>query len=1013
MGFLSRHIGIKPSTLSRIYKQLKVNPNSFLQKVIPPSIVRSLPPILPVNEYDALKNLKILMNSNNDYINYNYHQNNDRNGKDNHTDINYINQIDNIVINNVNKIGNTGDTGNIGNTGDTGNMGNMGDRGDTGDNNQYRNKDTHYMLGLDYQESILPNVISRNLLENPKWYTAYTPYQAEISQGRLESLFNYQTLISELTGLPISNSSLLDTGSASTEALNLAYYYHKEKRHTFFCSDTVHPHIVEILKTRCKILGIHFIVDTISNVDINQDLFGFYFSYPDTFGNIEYPIELIQKLKDNKTLVISQNDVMSLLLLKSPGELGVDISLGSTQRFGLPLWYGGPHSAFFATDSKYLRYVPGRIIGESIDKNGNKAYRMALQTREQHIKKEKAISNICTAQALLANTSSMYAIYHGKTGLVNIAENIYQQTQKLLNILKKLGYRVNQYATFDTIIIYLDDDEKHNIYKLLLSNGIETRLLDNGIQISVNETTTDSIIDKLIYLLLKYNTLNFNIDLYNIHTYEHNYKFDEDMRRDNNFLNQTIYKYPKSENEMLRYLHHLADKDYSLVSGMIPLGSCTMKLNSTTQMIPLSWDTLQNQHPFQINKPKGYQNMMNQLKDYLLTITGMDDISFQPNAGSMGEYTGLLCIKKYHETIGESDRNICLIPKSAHGTNFTSAKLAKLKILQYSDDLSLNQFRELVNTHKDKISCLMITYPNTYGIFDENIKEIIEIIHNAGGLVYMDGANMNAQCGITSPGECGADVCHLNLHKTFCIPHGGGGPGMGTIVVNKKLSPYLPSNIFQDENYSNNKDTIGMISSSDYSSASILAIPYLYLQMIGTSGLKKSTEIAILNANYLKKKLEKDYTIYRENQYGFVGHEFIIDLSEFKSLGITDKDVAKRLIDYSFHPPTMSWPIPNSIMIEPTESENIEELDRFIIAMKNIKREILEIKEGKYSKDNNVLVNAPHSQHDLINWSYPYSIEKGVFPVDNLKSQKQWPTHSRINDVYGDKNLKVKLSNYE
>ena len=802
-----------------------------------------------------------------------------------------------------------------------------------------------------------------------------------------------------------------------------------------FCSEDVHPHLLEIIKTRCKILKVNLIVDKLDNINITDDLFGVYFSYPNTYGQIKFHQELIGKLNDNQTTVISQNDLMSLLLLKPPGELGVDISLGSTQRFGLPLWFGGPHSAFFAMNEKFLRKMPGRIIGESIDNNGNPAYRMTLQTREQHIKKERATSNICTSQALLANTSSMYAIYHGKTGLIEIAKQISYLTT-LLNLgLKELGYNINSDFRFDTVHIALTDTKKKELFYKLLRNGIETRMVKDGILMSINEKTDIKIINKIIKIFrnnLDYPVLS-NYVLCNSISCEdtknndmmHNQKiikkinsegeqlldFNSKLLRTDNFLNQSIFKSPKTETEMLRYMDNLVSKDYSLTNGMIPLGSCTMKLNATTQMLPLSWSSVQNQHPFQSSIPKGYKNMIKELNTYLLDITGMDAISYQPNAGSMGEYAGLLCIQKYHHTNSSTPRNICFIPESAHGTNFASAKLVNLKIVKFNDKMSLDEFRELVAKYGDSVSSLMITYPNTYGIFDENIKDIINIIHEAGGLVYMDGANMNAQCGYTSPGACGADVCHLNLHKTFCIPHGGGGPGMGPIAVNNKLKPHLPSNIIQNNSYQENDKTIGMITSSNYSSASLLTIPYLYFKLMGSEGIKFATEQAILNANYLKKKLENHYNVHSVNEYGLVGHEFIIDLSEFKQFGITDKDIAKRLIDYSFHPPTMSWYVPNSLMIEPTESEDQVELDRFVEALINIREEISEIESGIYEKNNNLLVNAPHCQQDLLNWTYPYSIERAVFPVSSLKHSKQWYTHNRINDVYGDKNLKLKLQN--
>jgi glycine dehydrogenase len=857
------------------------------------------------------------------------------------------------------------------------------------ENMMAENKKFHSMIGLDFSESNVPNVIKRNLLENPKWYTAYTPYQAEISQGRLESLFNFQTLITELTNLPISNCSLLDTGSASVEALNMAFFHHKERKNRFFVDKEVHPHLMETMRTRANILDLDFEVGSLDEVNIDNNLFGVYFSNPNTYGKIEYMEEIVDELKKNNSTVISHNDILSLLVMKPPGDYGIDISIGSTQRLGLPLWYGGPHSCYLDCREEFLRLVPGRIIGKSIDRHNKEAFRMALQTREQHIRKDRATSNICTAQALLANTSTMYAIYHGKEGLIKISKDILQKTNHLKNLIGQ-KYKITEGDVFSSFLVKLPIKEANNIYLELLENGIEVRKLDIGIVINVNETT-------------ELNQINNILEVFGVE-FQETAKIE--MVRHGEFLEQEIFKNSKSETEMMRYMDSLVSKDYSLVNGMIPLGSCTMKLNATMEMEPLSWDSVQHPHPYSKQTYDGYEKMISELGERLLDITGMNAVSFQTNAGSMGEYAGLLCIKKYHKEIGEN-RDICLIPESAHGTNFTSARLAKLKIKKYSDDISIEDFREMVESIKDNLSSLMITYPNTYGIFDENIKEIIDIIHDNGGLVYMDGANMNAQCGFTSPGECGADVCHLNLHKTFCIPHGGGGPGMGPILVNDKLSKFLPSNIYQDLNYFDS-NTLGMVTNSNYSSASILTIPYLYLTTLGTEGLKEATRQAIISANYLKIMLEDEYKVYSSNKYGLVGHEFIIDLREFKQFGITEKDVAKRLLDYSFHPPTMSWPIPGSIMIEPTESENIEELDRFILAMRTIREEIREIEKGEYPKENNVLVNSPHCVRDLLDWKFEYSTRKGCFPVEYLEKNKFWPTNSRIDDVYGDKNLILK-----
>lgn len=877
-------------------------------------------------------------------------------------------------------------------------------------------KNYKYLIGLDFNDSLLPSVIKRNVLENPKWYTSYTPYQSEISQGRLESLFNYQTMISEITALPLSNCSLLDSGSASVEALGIAYDFHKKKKKKFFIDTNIHPHIKEILETRGKIMGLDFIVDELEKIQIEKDLFGVVFSYPDTNGDIKLHYNIIKDLKKNNTVVISHNDLMSLMILKPPGLLDIDISFGTTQRFGLPLWYGGPHSAFIATKDEFLRFMPGRMVGETVDRNGDKCYRLAIQTREQHIKREKATSNICTSQALLANVSSMYSIYHGKENLIDISRDIYYKTKTLKYFLEKFVPVSEKDLFYDTIKIC--DIQFFNILK---SKGYYTRLLEDGISFSLNESinieecveiinicnfSDEKINSDMFIENINYVTKNLFLQKYK--EFKENNSFPSEISRDDDFLNQDIFKYSKSETEMLRYINSLSDKDYSLVSGMIPLGSCTMKLNGTTQLEPLSWKELQIKHPFSQEIPRVYEKIIKELSFYFLNITNMKAVSYQSNAGSVGEYTGLLCIKKYHKSIGEEERNICLIPSSAHGTNFASSRLSGLEVIKYNDNICISEFEKMVKKYSKNLSTLMITYPNTYGIFDKNIKQIIDIVHKNGGLVYMDGANMNAQTGWTSPGSCGADVCHLNIHKTFCIPHGGGGPGMGPICVNSKLEKFLPSNIITDKNYYNS-ETIGMITSSNYSSASLLTIPYIYFSNMGSEGIKEATLAALLASNYLKKKLEEYYDIYKQNENNLVGHEFIIDLNKFREFGVTEKDISKRLIDYNFHPPTMSWPVSGSLMIEPTESESLKEMDRFIEAMISIFYEIQEIKENKYSKDNNVLVNSPHSYSDLINWNFPYSKEKAFFPVDNLKKNKTWPSNPRIDDIYGDRYLKFKL----
>ena len=875
------------------------------------------------------------------------------------------------------------------------------------------NKSYKNLIGLEYNDNILPNVIKRNLLENPKWYTSYTPYQSEISQGRLESLFNYQTLISELTELPVSNCSLLDSGSACAEAMTMAYASNKYKKNVFFIDKNMHPHLIEVLKTKCNALDIDYIIDDIKNININDDLFGVIVSYPNTYGEIDYNVEIYESLNKWRIPLITNNDLMSLLLLKPPGSLGANISIGTTQSFGLPLWFGGPHSAFIACDKNFLRYLPGRIVGKTIDRNNNECFRLALQTREQHIRKEKALSNICTSQALLANTSTMYAIYHGKDGLRDIAKTINFKTLAIKKILQEKSFNIETNSCFNTIVINF---RNNNAFNELKYKGFYTRKLPNNkISITINENFENKDCVNLINTIIKISKIkplkHIDIEFFEnqIEIIKSTHKFNNTkLFRDNNFLNQKIFRNSKSETFMLRYINSLADKDYSLVNGMIPLGSCTMKLNSSTQMTPLSYDNICNHHPFVNKMPSIYRKVIKELSDYLLDVTNMHSISYSPNSGAMGEYTGLLCIKKYHEKNNEKKRNICLIPNSAHGTNFASANMCNMKIVKFDDNITLEDFEILTRKYKENLSCMMITYPNTYGIFNKNIKEFCEIIHENGGLVYMDGANMNAQVGLTSPGSCGADVCHLNLHKTFCIPHGGGGPGMGPICVNQKLASFLPSNVYTDLNYDKD-DNVGMVTNSQYSSASLLTIPYLYFKNMGSEGAKKSSIIAILNANYLKHRLERKYKIYSENDNGLVGHEFIIDLNEFKNQGINDKDIAKRLIDYGFHPPTMSWPVPNSLMIEPTESESLEELDRFVDAMYGIYDEIIEVKDGVYPKNNNVLVNAPHSNSDLIDWRFEYNIEKGCYPNESLKKNKFWPSNPRISDIYGDKNLQLKL----
>ena len=935
---------------------------------------------------------------------------------------------------------------------------------------------TQYMLGQDFNETILPNVIKRNLLENPKWYTSYTPYQAEISQGRLESLFNFQTMISDLTDLEVANCSLLDTASAACEAFNMSINYHKSKRSAFFCDLNVHSSIKSALLARAKMLNCEVVFDDFMYYDFKQnhiDWAGVLFAYPDINGDVHICEKQIQAAKDTKALIITHNDIMSLLLVKPPGSIGVDISFGTTQRFGLPLWNGGPHSAFFASKEPLVRLMPGRIVGETICRNNKKAFRLALQTREQHIKKDKASSNICTSQALLANTSVMWAIYHGKQALIEKAIDIYVKRHVLNYLLSKLNKgdiecELSDHFNFDQITIRLNGAlrlslNSSTLADALLKKGfiVKNDTQDNSITLSISEKTTVSDIyeinkiisiatNKPLSLILKKEYLSGLIDdirhytlsiinseeckindntnhlpiIENLEIYKNELMYTinshADFFRKSNeeltiskrpFLSSLIFNDAKSETWMLRYMNRLVDKDYSLVTGMIPLGSCTMKLNSTTQMTPLSWPEIGQLHPFSLNNDDfiGYDKMLNELSLRLLDITGFDHINYQSNSGAMGELSGLAVISKYHEEHSNGNRNTILIPESAHGTNFSSAKLSGLTIKKFKDNITLDEFKELCNNLNTDLAGMMITYPTTYGLFNADIKHMCEIVHNDGGLVYMDGANMNAQCGLTSPRACGADVCHLNLHKTFCIPHGGGGPGMGPILVVDKLKDYFPRNPIKPSIYCGSESkSYGTLSMSANSSASILSIPLLYLQNIGNSGLKQSSQHAILNATYLKKSLEPYYEMFSlnsDNNSDLVGHEFIIKLDEFSRYGITEKDISKRLIDYSFHPPTMSWPLNKSLMIEPTESEDKEELDRFIKAMISIRKEIDEVINKEYESNNNVLVNAPHSLDDISEWTFPYSIEKGLYPVEELKENKHYPCRSRINDIWGDRNL--------
>ena len=865
-----------------------------------------------------------------------------------------------------------------------------------------KNENHTSFLGLGYYNNNTPFPIKRHLIENAQWYTAYTPYQAEISQGRLESQYNFQSVIKELTDLPLSNASLLDESSVAGEALNLSYSYYKKKKSKFIVADDIHPQTLHLLETRSKILNLDMNIVNFSNKDINSlldeidynDLCNIIFQYPNTYGDINIPNEYIDFAKKNNILTTGITDLLALTKIVTPGELGLNIALGNSQRLGVPLWYGGPHPAFFSVSEELLRYIPGRIIGKSLDSNKDETYRLALQTREQHIKKKNATSNICTSQSLLTNVVSFYCIYNGKKGLLKISDNI---KNKINYFIKSLNPNIiiNK-SYFDTITIKVDNPEK--IVKDLEKENLLVRLnKNNSISISFDETIKYKDIDLLIKTLKKSDDeiINSSGDVINI---------PKKLIRKSDFFNNEIFNKYQTETELLRYMNRLAQKDYTLCNGIIPLGSCTMKLNATYQLEPLLWDKVTNVHPFvPLKYAEGYQELIKKTGNYLKKLTGFNNISFQPNSGATGEYAGLLCIKEYHKN-NNKKRNICLIPNSAHGTNFASATIANMEIKTFDDKIleNLEEFNNFVSKYENNLACLMITYPNTNGVFIKDIDNINDIIHRNGGLVYMDGANMNALLGLFNPYKSGFDVCHLNLHKTFCIPHGGGGPGLGPILCNDKLAKYLPNNIIQN---SSNELSCGSVAASNWSSASLLTIPYLYISSMGIDGLTNATKMAILHSNYLKNSLKDFYLIKDVNENEVVGHEFIIDVSEFKNINITENDIAKRLIDYSFHPPTMSWPRTGVLMFEPTESESIEELDRLIIAMKSIRKEISDIKEGKYSQDNNLLKNAPHNFKMIKNWDRPYNMEEAFYPVKNLNNFKFNVPNGRIDDLYGDRLL--------
>ncbi|MEO8415826.1 MAG: aminomethyl-transferring glycine dehydrogenase [Ginsengibacter sp.] len=859
-------------------------------------------------------------------------------------------------------------------------------------------------IGQGYYDTIVPSVISRNLFENPGWYTQYTPYQAEIAQGRLESLLNFQTMVSDLTALPIANASLLDEGTAAAEAMAMLFN-HKNRDHDhvtapkFFIDEKIFRQTKDILITRAKPAGIEIVFGNFDSAAIDESFFGAIVQYPDSEGSIEDYRNFIDRFHQVHAQVIMATDLLALTLLTPPGELGADVAIGSSQRFGVPMGFGGPHAAFFATKDEFKRNIPGRIIGISVDAQGNRCLRMALQTREQHIRREKATSNICTAQALLANMAAMYAVYHGAEGLTDIAKRISVLTQTLAVELEDAGFELLNKSYFDTVTLKINDVEK--IRELSALHKINFHYPSaNLVTISLDETTTQNDVLDIINIF----NVSSGMDTSSA-TFDHEVSLDSIppmLTRSSAFLLHPVFNSYHSETEMMRYLKMLENKDLSLTHSMIALGSCTMKLNAATELIPVSWPEFSKIHPFAPDdQTNGYAYIINELEKLLSSITGFAACSLQPNSGAQGEFAGLLSIKGYHESRNDPYRDVMLIPISAHGTNPASAVMAGCKVVVTKCDdagnIDMHDLRMQAEKHKDSLAGLMVTYPSTHGVFEETIKDICRLIHDNGGLVYMDGANMNAQVGLTSPGNIGADVCHLNLHKTFAIPHGGGGPGMGPICVNEKLVPFLPG-----------KNGNGSVSASPYGSASILLISYAYIKLLGETGIRKASEYAILNANYMKARLEKFYKILYTGKGGTCAHEFIVDLRPFKNLlGIEAEDVAKRLMDYGFHAPTLSFPVAGTIMIEPTESESKPELDRFCDALINIYEEIKEIENGNADKKDNVLKNAPHTLAVITtdDWDHAYSRSKAAFPLAYLKQNKFWPGVSRVNNTYGDRNL--------
>jgi glycine dehydrogenase len=869
-----------------------------------------------------------------------------------------------------------------------------------------KNKIARSFIGAGYHDCITPPVIQRNILENPGWYTAYTPYQAEIAQGRLEALLNFQQMIIDLTALDIANASMLDEATAAAEAMALCHAVVLDRKR-FFVADNCHPQTIAVVQTRAKPLGIEITIGDYSLFKFDGTVFGALVQYPATDGAIYDYAEFVRKAHDAGALVVVAADILGLTLLKPPGEFGADVAVGNTQRFGVPLGFGGPHAAYFATRDQFKRHMPGRLVGVSHDTEGRPAYRLALQTREQHIRRDKATSNICTAEVLLAVVASMYAVYHGPRGLRAIAERVHRLTSRLADGLRALGCTVMHENFFDTVRIEVESSEV--TLEHAAKAGCNLRWLGpRAVGISFDETTTPQDIELLMSIFRGTNVRDFDDD--NIG--EPPIRIPQSAIRTSEYLTHAIFNTHDTETEMLRYLKKLESRDLSLTTSMIPLGSCTMKLNATAEMFPISWPEISKLHPFApTDQAAGYMEIFRQLEDWLAEITGFAAVSLQPNAGSQGEFAGLLAIREYHASRGEAHRNICLIPTSAHGTNPASAVMAGFKVVSVAcvkdGDIDLADLRAKADEYARNLAALMVTYPSTHGVFESTIREICDIVHAHGGQVYMDGANLNAQVGLCRPGDYGADVCHLNLHKTFCIPHGGGGPGVGPIGVAKHLVKFLPARFSIGNRQLGIDNSVGPVAAAPWGSASILTITWMYIRMMGAAGLKRASDVAILNANYIAKRLDPYFPVLFKGKHGLVAHECVVDLRQWRSAGIEVEDVAKRLMDYGFHAPTVSWPVGGTMMIEPTESEPKHELDRFCEAMISIHAEMQAIADGKQDRQSNLLKNAPHTARQMASdkWDRSYSREQAAFPAPWTRDHKFWPAVGRIDNVYGDRNL--------